>query len=144
MKKISLILLLVPGFCFGQVDLSDGSIFWDTAVMIGTTSPVFESLHPPFLSGRECELWEKFTDWKAESKSETICGHVWVYAEWQDVNTALPYTTAQYCPCGCDKQENEARICEACSRHERRTRFFGWETVERKSTYLKLLKKAKQ
>jgi hypothetical protein len=148
MKKLLFALLLLPGVGFGQgwAESHEG-IFWDTShTHLGIGSAVFGSVQHslPALTRTDCEPWEKFSDWNAETEGTKECLHVWVYAEWGDVNQVSMIQTSQYCQCGCDKQETEARICAACSRHEKRIRFYGWESVEKKSPYLELLKKVKQ
>ena len=146
MKKLLIALLLIPGFCFGQANLTDGSIFWDTSQNhTATRMPYIISSYAASSSLSypvpNCEPWEKFTDWYAANEGVKECLHVWVNAEWGDINQLSMIQTSQYCQCGCDKQENEARICAACTRHEKRIRFYGWENVPRKSPYLELLKK---
>jgi hypothetical protein len=144
MKKLLFALLLIPFYGFGQ-EVAEG-ITWGRSHLSPFSSAVFGSVQHslPSLTRTDCEPWEKFTDWQSQNEGDKKCAHVWVYAEWGDVNSIAAYMTAQYCQCGCDKQETEARICAACSRHEKRVRYYGWESVERKSPYLELLKKTKQ
>lgn len=91
--------------------------------------------------GYDCEQKEKFSEWMPVDS--TSCDHVWVYAEWKDVNATSGITTLQYCPCGCGGTENQARICSLCLLHQKRVRTYWYEKVERKSDYKKLLEKSK-
>lgn len=134
MKKVLLIAtLLIPGIGFGQQVLDP--TFWDTGAL---SFAVSNSLSYPVPN---CEPWEKFTNWQAANEGNKKCNHFWVNAEWGDVNELSSITLDVWCECGRDQQENEARICEVCARHEKRIRFYGWENVPRKSPYLELLKK---
>lgn len=91
----------------------------------------------------DCESYETLTPWLAKSEGDDgkfIHKHEWVYAEHDDINKSYGLTAAVYCPCGCPTTENQARICEACFRHECRTREYGQRPKEKeKSKYLQIL-----
>lgn len=91
-----------------------------------------------FGSLSDCESKESYTTWTPIDSLNT-CDHVWVYAEWKDVNTTQNWTTLQYCPCGCGGSSNEARICSLCKLNQSRIRQYWYESVQKKSDYQKLL-----
>ena len=100
---------------------------------------------------RDCIPFEEFTEWKLELIGSIKIAdmhegpHDWVYAEHSDVNLSwIELQTAIYCPCGCPKTDNEARICRVCFVHQTRTRTYGHKPRVEESEYVKLKKKAKQ
>lgn len=96
----------------------------------------------------DCFPFEEFTEWATDVQSKysrIIHVHDWVYAEHSDVNQSrVDLQTAMYCPCGCPKTDNEARICRVCFMHQTRTRTYGHRPRTEESEYIKLKKKAKQ
>lgn len=131
MKSITFIILLLATTLFGQTD-STFSITINGAI--------------PSLFEYDCEKWETTSDWGVENigHSNDLCSHVWVFADYKDVNKISNYTTLQYCPCGCGGHIIEARICELCLRHEKRVKTYGYSQVKYKSGYMKLLEKLAQ
>jgi len=107
------------------------------------TWPTKGFLNPQY----DCEPYETFTPWEVQSEGnaeKALHSHVWVYAEFEDVNASSGITNAVYCPCGCPETQNQARICETCFRHEWRVRRYGMRPKEKeKSKYLQILENLK-
>lgn len=85
-----------------------------------------------------CESETIYGEWESADKA-VKCKHEWAYAALDEVNPSRGITNAVYCPCGCDREHIEARICSVCLRHERRvvTTVFR----EKQSEYQRLLSK---
>lgn len=90
------------------------------------------------LFSNDCEMREQYSDWVPVDSLKT-CTHEWVYAEWKDVNQALNWTNAVYCPCGCGGSSNEARVCEKCKLNQSRVRSYWYVNVPKKSEYEKII-----
>jgi len=138
MKKL-LFLLLLAAASAGAQNANIPTFDTDTLYL---ESPVY------YTNRLDCEPYETFTPWLAKSEGNDgkfIHQHEWVYAEREDVNrNVLGVTLAMHCPCQCSKTENQARICEACFRHEWRTRKYGQRPKEKeKSKYLQILEGVK-
>lgn len=95
----------------------------------------------------DCIQRQKITEWQTTNEhidTNTLCKtHLFVYADYKDVNKVESMTYAVYCPCGCGDTRNEARICKVCLLSQTRTIYTYYEAVEHSSEYLKLLKKKK-
>lgn len=87
----------------------------------------------------DCESETITGQWESNDKP-VKCDHKWVYAEYSEVNANFS-TDAVYCPCGCDSEHIEARICSICLRHERRVITTLYR--EKVSEYQHLLNKKK-
>jgi len=146
MKKILTVLLFAATSAGAQAVLTTAPE--KPEPFYGTTELYLES--PVYYSSRlDCEPYETFTPWVAKSEgsaTKTLHQHEWVYAEREDVNHAFfDVTVGWKCPCGCPTTENQARICEACFRHEWRTREYGQRPKEKeKSRYLRLVEGVKE
>ncbi len=85
-----------------------------------------------------CESETIYGEWESEDNG-VKCNHKWVYAALDEANPSTSLVYDIYCPCGCDREHIEARICSVCLRHERRvvTTVFR----EKQSEYQRLLNK---
>jgi len=86
-----------------------------------------------------CESDTMIGAWKSDDIWAQACSHEWVYAAFYEANPSSCITHAVYCPCGCDREHIEARICSVCLRHERRVVTMVFR--EKQSEYQRLLNK---
>ena len=137
MKKLLILLLFAATSAGAQIELNPLQI----TGLLATNGGVEYFPHSVRL---DCEPYETFSEWQAKSEGndgQFVHRHEWVYAEREDVNNKYIVTLAGWdCPCGCGVTENQARICEACFRHEWRTREYGQRPKEKvRSKYLQVL-----
>lgn len=81
------------------------------------------------------------TVWSIEKVGKIdTCAHNWVWAQWSEVNEFSGVTSAMACyPCSCGHEENTARVCKECKRHEKGIVRTSWSSPDvKKSLYKKL------